>query len=120
MLAVLEPFIRNCPMRSPLVKTFPKLTLSSDAPAGGSRITVTFNGGAPTGLAYVAWLDGLQVLYSDVDADGMTTVPEELDGTVYAVVVSSKEMPHDENMLSGFAIAQFSFGSNDRNMNIMM
>ena len=116
MLAVLEPFIGNCPMRSPLVQTFPKLTLSSDAPAGGSRIAIKFNGGAPTGLAYVAWLDGLQVLYSDVDADGMTTVPQELDGTVYAVVVSSKEMPHDENMLSGFAIAQFPFGSNDRSM----
>ena len=56
-------------------------------------------------------MDGLTVVYSALGQDGKATVPEGLMGTVYAVVVSSKEAPSEDNMLSGYALAQFPFDS---------
>ncbi len=86
-----------------------------DTPNHGSRLAVKYDRDLDSidGPVYVAWLDGLDVLYSDVDQNGETTVPGNLEGMVYAVVVSSKEVPNDGNMLSGLAIAQFPFGSNE-------
>ncbi|EIW53207.1 uncharacterized protein TRAVEDRAFT_60757 [Trametes versicolor FP-101664 SS1] len=112
------PFIKSCPStNAPLpVKTFPALTLSSASPARGGKITATFSQpqGAANGGAFVAWLDGRQVLYTVLDKNGATQVPATLMGTVYAAVVKSKETPNDDNMLSGFTIAQFPFDSTAR------
>lgn len=91
------------------MKTFPKLALSQGQT--GAQVTVKFKGESSKDTKYVAWLDGLEVKYSDIDSSGKTTVPDKLDGTVYAAVVSSKETPSDDNMLSGFAITQLPFNS---------
>jgi uncharacterized protein (DUF2141 family) len=56
----------------------------------------------------------LQVFFSTLGADGTTTVPNALaqDGTVYIAVVSSNSgVPTDDQLLSGLAIAEFSFNS---------
>lgn len=115
---ITAPFIKSCPStNAPLpVKTFPALTLSSSSPAHGSKITATFSQpqGAANGGAFVAWLDGRQVLYTELDKNGATQVPATLMGTVYAAVVKSKETPNDDNMLSGFTVAQFPFDSTAR------
>lgn len=112
------PFIKSCPpTNAPLpVKPFPALTLSSSSPARGGKITATFSQpqGAANGGAFVAWLDGRQVLYTALDKNGSTQVPETLMGTVYAAVVKSKETPDDDNMLTGFTVAQFPFDSKAR------
>ncbi|KAH9851445.1 ferritin-like domain-containing protein [Lenzites betulinus] len=109
-------FVKSCPSSNPAlpVKTFPALTLSEAAPAHGAAVAATFTpaAGADTSAPrYVAWLNGLAVEFSDLDKDGKTTVPSDLEGTVFAAVVSSKSMPSDGNMLSGFTIAEFPFTS---------
>ncbi|KAI0768831.1 ferritin-like domain-containing protein [Trametes elegans] len=110
-------FVTSCPESNPAlpVKLFPALTLSNGAPAHGSPVTLTFDGAKSTsgaGKAFAAWLSGLNVVYSDVAADGSTTVPDTLEGTAFVAVVSSKaEPPSDDNLLSGFAIAEFPFDS---------
>ncbi|KAI0366557.1 hypothetical protein BV20DRAFT_1055557 [Pilatotrama ljubarskyi] len=116
------PFIKSCPStNAPLpIKTFPALTLSSSSPEPGAMITATYGTSptAKTGSAYVAWLDGLQVVFSELSKDGKTTVPANLRGTVYAGVVSSKETLSDDTMLSGLTVVQFPFDSRAAGPNV--
>ncbi|TBU47197.1 ferritin-like domain-containing protein [Dichomitus squalens] len=103
-------FISNCPSSNPplQVQAFPPLTLSDASPSPGSSITVSYNDSNEScGLArYTAWFDGLQVEHSVLQEDGQTTVPPDLLGTAYVVVVCGLDTPSDKNMLSGFAVVQ--------------
>ncbi|KAI0644421.1 ferritin-like domain-containing protein [Trametes meyenii] len=105
-------FVKECPSSNPAlpVKSFPTLTLSDSTPAHGASVFFKFDAPTQAPTAYVAWLQGLGVVYSDLDSDWKTTVPTGLKGTVFATVVKDKNAaPNDTNMLSGFAIAQFPF-----------
>ncbi|EIW62541.1 uncharacterized protein TRAVEDRAFT_42899 [Trametes versicolor FP-101664 SS1] len=110
-------FVTSCPSSNPPlpVKTFPPLTLSEAAPAHGALVGLTFT--KPTGAqasapAFVAWFDGLSVVFSNVTADGQTVVPPGLEGTVFAALTSvNSGMPTDDTLLSGFTFAQFPFDS---------
>ncbi|KAI0373538.1 hypothetical protein BV20DRAFT_742670 [Pilatotrama ljubarskyi] len=108
-------FIKSCPSTNPAlpVKTFPPVTISDAAPAHGSPVALTFTKPQGTQLAgaQVAWLSGLGAVFSDLNADGKTTVPPGLNGTVFAAVVSDKNVPTDSNMITGFTIVQFPFDS---------
>ncbi|KAI0357754.1 hypothetical protein OH77DRAFT_1421864 [Trametes cingulata] len=111
-----SPFIKDCPATNAAlpVKTFPALKLSSSSPVPGTQISIdlgTPTGARTSGPAYVAWLDGLQAVYTELSVDGKTTVPQSLRGTVYAAVVNEQQPPSDENMLSGFTVIQFPFDS---------
>ncbi|KAL1945697.1 hypothetical protein VTO73DRAFT_1699 [Trametes versicolor] len=109
-------FIKSCPSTNPAlpVKAFPTLSLSDATPKHGKSVGFAFTpaaGQQASTTQYVAWLSGLDIVYSDLK-DGKTTVPANLRGTVFAVAVSSKDVaPNDDNMLSGFAIAEFPFVS---------
>ncbi|KAI0658103.1 ferritin-like domain-containing protein [Cubamyces menziesii] len=111
------PFIKSCPSSNAQlpVKLYSPLQLSTTTPAHGSAITASYTNvegdASDSGERYVAWMDGLGVVYSALDKDGKATVPDGLMGTVYAVVVSSQETPSESNMLSGYALAQFPFDS---------
>ncbi|OBZ76928.1 Protein rds1 [Grifola frondosa] len=107
-------FIKECPSSNPPlpVQMFPSLTVSDSSPKPGSTITVSFDNPEHVYPAYLAWLDGLAVTYTPIDENGKTTVPEKLEGTVFAGAVSSNNMaPSDSTMLSGLAMFQFPFGS---------
>ncbi|KAI0767666.1 ferritin-like domain-containing protein [Fomes fomentarius] len=110
-------FITSCPTSNPAlpVQPFPALTLSDGAPAHGATITATIAGDkAGSGETFIAWLDGLDVVFSDLKSDGKTTVPDGLAGTVYAVAVSSKDKALSEGVLrSGLAVVQFPFTSKE-------
>ncbi|CDO77746.1 hypothetical protein BN946_scf184993.g9 [Trametes cinnabarina] len=109
------PFIKSCPSSNPPlpVKTFPQLKISPTDPNEGAQVTVKYikPSDAPDGDRYVAWLDGLQAVFTKVNKDGKAKVPDGLMGTVYAAVVKSKDMPDDNTMESGFAVVQFPFSS---------
>ncbi|KAI8996677.1 ferritin-like domain-containing protein [Trametes punicea] len=109
------PYIKSCPSSNPSlpVKTFPHLKVSASDPDHGSYVTAkyTTSKDAYNGERFVAWLDGLQAIFTTLDKDGKTKVPDGLMGTVYAAVVKSKEIPRDDTMLSGFAVVQFPFNS---------
>ncbi|KAH9894777.1 ferritin-like domain-containing protein [Cubamyces lactineus] len=107
-------FIKSCPSTNPTlpVQTFPALTLTTTGSTASPGDAVSLDFDKRPASASVAWLSGLDVVYSDLDGSGKTTVPQGLMGTVFATVVSSKDAPpSDANMLSGFTIVQIPFGS---------
>ncbi|CDO71959.1 hypothetical protein BN946_scf184940.g106 [Trametes cinnabarina] len=109
-------FVKSCPSSNPAlpVTTFPALTISTGTPAPGATVSLKFTlpqGQAQPANTYVAWLNGLDVLYSDLAKDGTTSVPAGLAGVVFATLVSSKAAPNDTNMMTGFTIVQFPFDS---------
>ncbi|KAI0752513.1 ferritin-like domain-containing protein [Daedaleopsis nitida] len=107
-------FITSCPPTNPAlpVTPFPALTLANSAPAPGAKVAVKVAGAKSADAKFVAWLSGLKTVYSDIATDGTTVVPPGLMGTVFAVVVSSKDQPPSQATLrSGLAEVQFPFNS---------
>lgn len=93
----------------------PALSVSNASPAPGSTLQLMFD--APDGT-YLVWLNGLEAVYTPVDGNKQTTVPEGLHGTVYVGVVSSEQMPlTDASMVTGLAIVQMPFSSMDDEVN---
>ena len=110
-------FITSCPSANPTlpVTPLPALNVSNASPAPGSTLQLTFD--APDG-AYLVWLNGLEAVYTPVDGNKQTTVPEGLHGTVYVGVVSSEQMPlTDASMVTGLAIVQMPLSSMDDEVN---
>nr|VWO95340.1 Exopolygalacturonase (ExoPG) (EC (Galacturan 1,4-alpha-galacturonidase) (Poly(1,4-alpha-D-galacturonide)galacturonohydrolase) [Ganoderma boninense] len=110
-----HPFITACPVTYPQLPIIPlpALTLSNSTPEPGSTVNFSFpqanfTSGTPY---YAAWLDGLNVTYTDIAADGSTTVPGGLLGIVYVATVSSQETPSDSNLVSGFALIAYDYDS---------
>ena len=114
----LEPFIKSCPSGYPQlpVKDLPALSLSNAQPQYGDAINFSFpNANFNDGKQYyAAWFDGLTVHYTDI-LGGSTKVPNDLQGIIYVAVVSSKETPSDDNLVSGLALIAFDFDSNANN-----
>ncbi|TBU48032.1 ferritin-like domain-containing protein [Dichomitus squalens] len=115
-----QPFIKSCPPGYPQlpVKELPSLTLSNTQPALGDTINLSFpNADFNNGTQYyAAWLDGLTVQYTDINANGGSTkVPNNLQGIVYVAIVSSKETPSDDNLVSGLALIAYDFDSKTNN-----
>ncbi|KAL6304712.1 ferritin-like domain-containing protein [Sparassis latifolia] len=107
-------FIVSCPSTNPPlpISTFPALTVSTMTPSAGYIIGLTFSN--PTGASptYLAWMTGLDVVFTNIDGSGVTTVPSGLFGTVYVGVVSSNQLPlSDASMVTGLAIVEFPFNS---------
>lgn len=107
-------FVKSCPASNPAlpVKTLAPFSISEAAPAHGAVVGLTFTqpqGAQASAPAFVAWLSGLGVVFSDVTADGKTTVPPGLEGTVFAALTSSNQGPlTDDTLLSGFTFVEFS------------
>jgi hypothetical protein len=113
-----EQFIVKCPETNPQlpVSTFPALTLTPAAPKAGDTVSVGFTPASSQGTMYLAYHNGLNVLYEEIK-DGKVTVPASLanSGTVYANVVSSSEAtPTDATALSGLTILDFPFVSSTK------
>ncbi|KZT04916.1 uncharacterized protein LAESUDRAFT_737718 [Laetiporus sulphureus 93-53] len=108
-------YISDCPSSNPPlpVVTLPVLAVSSMSPQPGSTISLTFNNPNKASPTFLAWLSGLEVVFTPIDdASWNTVVPDGLHGTVYVGVVSSEKMPiGDDQMVTGLAIMQFPFDS---------
>ncbi|PCH36761.1 hypothetical protein WOLCODRAFT_134335 [Wolfiporia cocos MD-104 SS10] len=107
-------FITSCPSSNPPlpVTTFPALTVSETSPQPGSTITISFNNANNVSPTYLAWFNGLEVVFTNIDTNGAAQVPSGLHGTVYVGVVSSDQTPlSDADMVSGLAIMQFPYDS---------
>ncbi|TFK85905.1 hypothetical protein K466DRAFT_600758 [Polyporus arcularius HHB13444] len=115
-------YITSCPQLPPVLPDVndnnePGLTLSDHSPAPGARVNARFTPASGRSTvdrpAYVAWMNGSGVEYSEIRRNGETTVPQGLNGTVYAVAVSSRpgdaaRMPSVESLLSGVVVARVS------------
>ncbi|PCH36762.1 hypothetical protein WOLCODRAFT_167102 [Wolfiporia cocos MD-104 SS10] len=109
-------FIVECPSTNPPlpVQSFPALTVSNSSPLMGSNITLSYNktGIDTTTPTYMAWYHDMNVTYTTIDENGVTTVPYNLRGTVYAGAVKNETITtSDATMLSGLAIFNFPYNS---------
>ncbi|OCH86728.1 hypothetical protein OBBRIDRAFT_796889 [Obba rivulosa] len=113
-------FIVKCPDTNPPlpVDTFPALTVTpSTSLAAGSTVDLTFDNPNNTTPLFAAWYTGLQAIFTDVTSANTTTVPANLNGTVYVGVVSNKQTgpTNDTGYVTGLAIVQFPFPSSVQN-----
>ncbi|KAI0649789.1 ferritin-like domain-containing protein [Trametes meyenii] len=108
-------YISDCPKTNPDLPlvTLPGLKVSNSKPNPGDTIKLEVKLGSSKKTLYAAWLDGLDVKYTKI-TDNKTKVPQGLSGTVYVGVVSSKERPDRDNLVTGFTTVEFPFDSKTR------
>ncbi|GBE83320.1 predicted protein [Sparassis crispa] len=110
-------FIDACPASNPPipVTVFPPLSVSNSTPAHGDTIALAYNASVPAGnTTFLAWYSGLSTTFTPI-ANGTTTVPDALLGTVYAGVVANQSaQTGDATMLTGLAVFNFPFNSSAR------
>ncbi|KAF8583678.1 hypothetical protein K439DRAFT_1202039 [Ramaria rubella] len=108
-----SPFITSCPSSNPDlgVQAFPALTVDPAAPVPGSNITLTFNStGAGSDPLYLAVLSGLTTKFAPI-SNNQATLPEGLQGFVYAVVTNNATDATDASTVAGPTILSFPFNS---------
>ncbi|KAI0634580.1 ferritin-like domain-containing protein [Trametes polyzona] len=115
--SLLTNFVNECPDSNPDVGVpeLPTLTISDSTPAPGDTISLTIALKGAKSPRYAIWLDGIRTVYSEI-TNGKTVVPSGLSGTVFVGVVPSKDAADRDNLITGFAVVDFPFDSNARNV----
>jgi hypothetical protein len=117
-------FIVSCPDSNPPlpVTPLPRLEIQPGSPQAGDSVTFKFDAGEirkDSSPLFVAFFDGIQVQYSDLSADNVATVPEGLQGTVYAAIVNNKaDFILDQGLLTGLVMFEINFPSFVDNLNL--
>lgn len=114
--SIASQFIVSCPASNPqlMVNILPKLAIEPGSPHNGEAVKFKFdhNEVKHDGQLYVAWFDGIYVQYSDLSKDDMASVPEGIQGTVYAGIVNEKAgTPTAQKLLTGLAMFEINFPS---------
>ncbi|KAI5117337.1 hypothetical protein M0805_001942 [Coniferiporia weirii] len=117
-------FIVSCPSTNPVlpVRAFPTLSIASTSYTPGSNVSLAFDrnasGAAQTNAdtpLFLTLLTGLGKLSTPVreNSDGTwsATLPETLQGTVYALVTDNNSTATDSDTVAGVAILEFPFDS---------
>lgn len=78
----------------------------------GKAATFSFNstGMSTSGLS-VAFLSGVAPKFATLGSDGSATIPDGLQGTVYAIVTNNSTGVADADTVAGPAIMSFPFDS---------
>ena len=84
----------------------PALTIDPASPGAGDSVTFKFDAGSVKGSPlFVAFFDGITVQYADLSSDNTASVPDGLQGTVYAAIVKDKaDFILDQQLLTGLAM----------------
>ncbi len=109
-------FITSCPASNPTLPftTYPALAFAG-TPAPGKVSTLEFNATSSSSPLYVAFISGLTPTIVALNGSKSVTIPEGLQGTVYAVVTNNATDASDASTVAGPAILQFPFGSSASN-----
>jgi len=113
-------FITSCPASNPTLpfSAFPALAFEG-TPTPGQSSTLSFNATNSTsssnGTLFVAFLSGLNSTFEPLTDNNTVTVPDNLQGMVFAVVTDSSSNSSDSNTIAGPAILQFPFNSSASN-----
>lgn len=118
-------FIASCPSSNPnlYLSAFPPLSVTSTSFVAGGSISLSFNstlaGVSTTGgnvTLFLALLTGLDKRFVPVAGNGVdgsvtAVLPENLQGTVYALITNTNETVSDTDTVAGVAILEFPFDS---------
>ncbi|KAH7921674.1 hypothetical protein BV22DRAFT_1071948 [Leucogyrophana mollusca] len=94
------------------VKAFPALTFPATAKPGDT-VQITYNATA-SGSLYVGFIGGLEATIVPVESDNSVTIPSELRGVVFAVLVNDTNKVDDSVTVAGPAFLPFEFDSNNQ------
>lgn len=105
-------FIRSCPSSNPTLPftAFPKLSASPASAQPGQQLTLNFNS-TGSGTNYVAFLSGLNTTFVQIPSNKKVTIPEGLQGFVYAIVTNNGTSVSDASTVAGPIILSFPFNS---------
>lgn len=111
-------FITSCPESNAALpfKAFPALTVDGTT-TPGQKITLDFKDtdSSASGTRFLALFTGLSTLFAEIDGNNQATLPEGLQGVVYAVVSSNGTAVTDDSTIAGPAILSFPFLSSATN-----
>ena len=112
VFSLAAPMITSCPESNPVlpVKPFPTLTFPADA-LPGRKVIIEFDEGDNDGDLFVAFYTGLTQEFAPIADDKSVTIPDDLIGTVYAVVSTDGSMATDATTVAGPAILTFNYDS---------
>ncbi|KZS87928.1 hypothetical protein SISNIDRAFT_446421 [Sistotremastrum niveocremeum HHB9708] len=101
------PFIKSCPASNPAlpVKAFPTLSIAT---AGGNKLQLTFDGPAS---GYLVFMTGLRKIFVPIASDKTVTLPNGLQGVVYAIVSQDGTTVSDDTTTAGPAVLDYPFDS---------
>ena len=107
-------FITDCPSTNPALplSPFPGLNITStngSTIAPGSNVTLSYNS-TSNGTDYLAFFSDMNTTFAEISGN-QTTIPDSLQGLVYAVVSNSNSSASDSNIVAGPVILSFAFGA---------
>lgn len=108
-------FITSCPSSNPTLpfQAFPKLTATGTMSPGKTiQLAYTDSG---SGARYLALFSGLNTVFAPINSNKKVKIPQGLQGTVYAVVVSNGTTVTDASTIAGVAILDMPFTSSASN-----
>ena len=110
-------FITSCPSSNPTLpfKAFQNLTVEG-TPAAGERIRLSYNDtSASNETQYFALFSGLNTTFASISDSKVVTLPEGLQGLVFAVVTSNGSAVSDASTIAGPVALSFPFGADASN-----
>ncbi|KAH7882856.1 ferritin-like domain-containing protein [Phlebopus sp. FC_14] len=106
--------IVSCPPTNmPLpVRAFPALVFPASA-RPGQTVEVTFNATSSAESLYVGFISGLGATIVPLEPDRTVTIPSNLQGVVFGIVVTSETKVTDDVTVAGPVFLSFDFDSED-------
>ncbi|TCD66282.1 hypothetical protein EIP91_001573 [Steccherinum ochraceum] len=121
VFSIASQFLVSCPASNPPlpVTNLTALTVNPAAPTHGATVTLNFTqpANADSSSLFLAFLRGQSPVFAPIQSGGngtfTATVPQGLQGTIYAAVVSNNTAAAtaDANLLTGLAMFEFPFDS---------
>ncbi|KAF8837992.1 hypothetical protein BDN67DRAFT_1071044 [Paxillus ammoniavirescens] len=104
--------IVSCPSTNvPLpVKAFPALTFPANA-RPGQTVDISYNASSTSDELYVGFIAGLGATIVPLDCDNKVTIPADIEGVVFGIVISSNTTITDDVTIAGPAFLSFDFNS---------
>ncbi|KIJ11084.1 hypothetical protein PAXINDRAFT_85011 [Paxillus involutus ATCC 200175] len=117
ILTLTSPFVVSCPAtQQPLVgpfKTFPQLSFPPNSQPG-QIVRPSFEFPQSTDPLYVWFTGGFQSVVVPINEDRTVSMPPQIKGSLYAMVLSSKSTMSDDHTVAGPAFLNFNFDANDQ------
>lgn len=117
VITLASAFIKSCPSSNPKLPftPFPKLTVNSKYSAG-KQTTLTFDASKANGSPlYLALQTGLNTIFTPISNSKTVTLPQGLQGIVYASVSTDGKTLSDDSTMAGPAMLNFPFLSSASN-----
>jgi len=117
IITLASGFITSCPSSNPQLPftPFPKLTINGKYTAG-QKVSLSFDASKANGQPlFLALQTGLNTVFTPISGSKAATIPQGLQGIVYASVSTNGQALTDGSTIAGPAVLDFPFTSSASN-----